>query len=288
MKRLFIALSLLLLCIVVAGGWFVNRELKDFLSVAPADQTAKADDPNTWQFAVIGDTEDMRPITETMRAEMAERNLDFVVHVGDISSHSDPEQLRAVKNLFATLPFPTYYVPGNNDLIYDETLEIKTPKHYQEIIDERLYYAFDHENAHFVLLDNSYRRYGFSDEELAWLEEDLNANTKPFTFLFFHRPLDVPGQQLFGDDETPASREQNEKFKALIAQYNITRIFNGHIHTALGYTVGTSAIPVTVTGGGGALPQEILGGEDAAFFHYLIITVGSDNTTPVMDRVEFE
>jgi hypothetical protein len=288
MKRLFIILSFLLLCIVVGGGWFVNRELKDFFALSPNNNNADIADPNAWQFAVIGDTEDLRPITETILADISQRDLEFVVHVGDISSHSDPVQLTAVKNAFAELPFPTYYVPGNNDLVYDDALEIKTLKNYTDIINNETYASFDLNNAHFILLDNSYLRYGFPDEELVWLENDLAQNTKPFTFLFFHRPLDVPGQQIFGDDETPNSRIQNEKFKALIAQYDITRIFNGHIHTALGYTLGTTAIPVTVTGGGGALPQEFLGGEDAAFFHYLVVTVGADGTKPVIDRVEFE
>jgi hypothetical protein len=266
----------------------VNRELKTFFALAPQSNNANAANPNTWQFAVIGDTEDMHPVTETILADMAQRDLSFTVHVGDISSHSDPVLLQAVKDAFAALPFPTYYVPGNNDRIYDDALEIKTLKNYEEIISSETYSSFDYKNAHFILLDNSYLRYGFPDEELTWLENDLKTNTQPFTFVFFHRPLDVPGQQFFGDDETPNSRIQNEKFKTLIAEYNITHMFNGHIHTALGYHLGTTNIPVTVTGGGGALPQEFLGGEDAAFFHYLIVTVGDNDTDPTFDRVSFE
>lgn len=268
----------------------MNSHAGQPLSTAAFNALTHPDVPtqNQWQFAVIGDTEDVRPVNEQMIADMKNRPLAFAVHVGDISSHGDEDALQQVKTLFAPLPFPTYYLPGNNDLVYDETLEIKTPAPYQRIIDERLYYSIDYRQAHIVLLDNSYRRFGFPDEELAWLKEDLDKNTQPLTFLFFHRPLNVPGQQLFGDDETPNSREQNTKFEELIAGYNISHIFNGHIHIPFSYTL--NEIPVTVTGGGGALPQDILGGADAALFHYYVVTVNeSQNTASYsLERIDFE
>lgn len=243
---------------------------------------------NSWQFAVIGDTEGLRPVTETMLADMKQRGLAFVVHVGDISSDADTNELQQVKEAFAALPFPTYYVPGNNDLVYDETTERRTLKNYHDVIDEREYYAVDYRTAHIVLLNNSYRRIGFSDEELAWLKEDLDASRDKLNFLFFHRPLDVPGQAFFGDDETPNSRAQNETFKTLINDYAIAHMFNGHIHTALSYDLNNT--PVTVTGGGGAAPQAILGGEDAALYHYELVTVNEDEKTPsyAVERITLE
>jgi len=287
MKRTVIVTTILLVCIVVVGGWFVNRQIRNLFEKPLLSQSAYPTFKNSWQFAVIGDTEDVRPITKILLADMATRNVDFVVHVGDIASHGDPEKMREVQTLFKALPFPTYYIPGNNDLIYNDSLQIKTLENYTAVFGDTTYSSFNAHNAHIILLDNSYLRYGFSDDELAWLADDLARNTQPFTFLFFHRPLHLPGEQFFGDDETPHSREQNEKFLSLIEQYPITRIFNGHIHIPIDYTLGNTAIPVTVTGGGGALPQDILGGAAAAQFHYTIVTVGDAGTTPLVERVPF-
>ncbi|MFC1597905.1 metallophosphoesterase family protein [Patescibacteria group bacterium] len=299
--KYLISLILILLLIVVGVYWFVNRELTDFSVDIGLGDTAETVE-NSWKFAVIGDTEDVRPVTEEIISSLAEQDLAFVVHLGDVSSHGDAAEMNAVKELFDSLPFPTYYIPGNNDLVYDEALEIKTPEVYKSVFGDELWSSFNFENAHLVLLDNSYRRYGFPDEELEWLKTDLdgvgldeadldeaNADENPpqYTFLFYHRPLDVPGQQLFGDDETPHSREQNEKFKTLISNYTITRIFNGHLHTTMSYTMND--IPVTVTGGGGALPQNYLGGEDAALFHYYIVYVPSEgDAKPQLERIEFK
>lgn len=291
MKRALLGTMVITLGIVVAGGWFVNRELQAFLAIGENTNTngtnTAAEDQNSWQFAVIGDTEDMHTITQTMIDDLATRDIAFVIHVGDIASHGDPNKMREVAAVFNTLPVSTYYVPGNNDLIYDETTERKTLKNYTEVFGNATYQSFDYNNAHFILLNNSYLRDGFPDAELTWLEDDLANNTKPFTFVFFHRPLHLPGEALFGDDETPHSREQNEKFLRLIAQFNITHIYNGHIHIPVSYQLGDQAIPVTVTGGGGAYPQDILGGPDAAYFHYTLVTVGDENTTPTEERISF-
>lgn len=274
-KSLGIILLLSVLLIVIGTVVFVNRR---------EEQATAAS--RSWQFAVIGDTEGLRPVTEALLTDMAQRDLAFVVHVGDVSSHGEVDELTRVKERFSKLPFPTYYVPGNNDLTYNETIERKTLAHYTEAIDTRAYYSVDYEQVHLVLLDNSYRRIGFSDEELTWLQTDLDAARDKLTFLFYHRPIDVPGQALFGDDETADSRVQNEAFKSLIAQYSIAHIFNGHLHTTLPYQL-TEQIPVTITGGGGAAPQPMFGGEKNALYHYYIVhvsetTKGASYTTELI------
>lgn len=269
----------------------VNTEKAEPENQQPADFDG-------WKFAVLGDTEDGGPTLDAFIAEMKQRDdIAFIVHVGDVASHGEPEKMELVKTQLETLSIPTYYVPGNNDLVYDEKTERRTLKVYKEVFGETVYFSFDYKNAQLALLDNSYRRTGFSDAQLEWLKKELDNSTAPYRFLFFHRPLNVPGQELIGDDETPNSREQNKKFLALIAGYKIDHIFNGHVHTSLEYslTAGEAAagtekkIPVTITGGGGAYPQAILGGEAASFFHYLVVTVPNDpNNTPHTQVVPIE
>ncbi|HLD21983.1 MAG TPA: metallophosphoesterase [Patescibacteria group bacterium] len=285
--KYIITIIFLLLLIVLGVFWFVNREL---ITLHNSTQNISSMQPsleNSWQFAVIGDTEGIHTVTKNMIEDLKLRPLTFVVHVGDISSHGNETEMQEVKTVFATLPFPTYYIPGNNDLIFDESLQIKTLEAYKNVFGNTTYQSFNAQNAHFVLLDNSYRRFGFASEELEWLQNDLAHNTQPLTFLFFHRPLNLPGEQLFGDDETTASRKQNEKFKSLITPYTISHIFNGHIHTSLNYNL--NSIPVTVTGGGGALPQEMLGGKSVAQFHYVLVTVQktSDHPTYRTETIRF-
>ncbi len=328
MKKLFSCCfgPILLLCIVVGIGLFVkfgdipptslwsntgsrlntSQSLKfaDFFDTKKVD-TEKSEpenqqpaDFNGWKFVVIGDTEDGGPTLDAFIREMKQRDdISFIIHVGDVASHGEPEKMELVKTQLETLSIPTYYVPGNNDLVYDEKTERRTLAVYKKVFGETVYFGFEYKNAQLVLLDNSYRRTGFSDTQLEWLKKELDSSTAPYRFLFFHRPLNVPGQELVGDDETPNSREQNKKFLALIAGYTVDHIFNGHVHTSLQYSLladdaATGAekkIPVTITGGGGAYPQAILGGEAASFFHYVVVTVPDDaGKTPHTQIVPIE
>ncbi len=278
----FTAVFIILILILTGVFWFVNRELATFPSFTTEsnreNKKTVGKDFDGWRFAVIGDLEGPNGMTDTILNQLSQENIEFVIHTGDIVNTGEEKEKR--KNILTmqekidTLPFPFYTLPGNNEMVYDENLEIRTHALYKELINENLYTQFDFNNVRFFLLDNSYRRFGFDDTELQWLEKNLKNNSQPFTLLFYHRPIDVPGQEFFGDDETKFSREQNAKFKNVIQNYTIDHIFNGHIHSTLQYNL--QGIPVTVSGGGGAIPQAILGGEDAAFFHYYIVSVPND------------
>lgn len=254
----------------IVGGifWFVNRSIT---AVNTSTQNSKPA-LEEWQFAVIGDTEDMHPVTQRMLDDMQKQNIDFVVHLGDISSAGEAERMKEVRDAFAQLSVPTYYVPGNNDLIFDESLGERSSSVYDAVIQQPLNQYIEHNNARLLLLDNAYRKYGFRESMLTWLKTQLAEHTAPlYTFVFFHRPLHLPLEDIFGDDETPLSRTHNDSFLQILSGITVDYIFNGHIHLYIPYTVQN--IPVVVSGGGGAYPQKILGGESAAYFHYLIVHV---------------
>lgn len=277
---------ILVIFLSIVGGllWFVNSA---FQSITTADEIPQSTRQAEFSLAVIGDTEDMHDVTERMIDSLHTQPLDFIVHLGDVSSGGESVKMTEVRNAFAELPFPTYYIVGNNDLVYDEALEARTNSVFEDAFAQSTNLSITHKNAQIILLDNANRRIGFSDTTLNWLTEELKKNTAPYTLLFYHRPLHLPLEDLFGDDETSYSRGQNEKFLKILEDYPIARIFNGHIHSYLSYTL--QDIPVTVSGGGGAYPQAILGGESAAYFHYVIVHVPKDNTTqPWIEIKRFE
>ncbi|MFH1426226.1 MAG: metallophosphoesterase [Candidatus Kerfeldbacteria bacterium] len=283
MKTLIIISGFILL-IVVGLYWFVNSAIDEFdIFTKPLPEV----EGNTeyWSFGVIGDTEGLSLVTQTIINAMAEQDLEFAVHLGDIAGSPDSAQIKNVMRAFDKLPYPVHYIPGNNDLSFEESTQEKTTDLFTSIVYWDTYRSLDEKNAHIVLLDNSYRRYGFYDEELEWLREDLDNNTQEHTFLFYHRPIDLPGEEWFGDDETTYSRGQNKKFIELISNYEINRIFNGHLHTTLSYAINN--IPVTISGGGGGKPQKLFGGEKAAVYHFYIVHVPVDGSRPAIEIVEF-
>ena len=103
-------------------------------------------------------------------------------------------------------------------------------------------YAFDHENAHFIVLneyyDNGRDSTGHGDVPDAlyqWLSEDLKANDKPFVFVFGHEPtLSVPdmdsGRVRHRGDSLDQNPETNHRFWSLLRKHNVVAYFCGHTH----------------------------------------------------------
>lgn len=110
----------------------------------------------------------------------------------------------------------------------------------------RVNYSWDHGNAHFIAL-NEYWDGGTTEgtgqstagddtaadgdivsELYDWLEADLNANTRPFIFVFGHEPA-FPYHRHVGDslDQYPANRN---KFWSLLEKEGVTAYMCGHTH----------------------------------------------------------
>lgn len=94
-------------------------------------------------------------------------------------------------------------------------------------------YSFDYGDAHFIVL-NIYYDYLIKNghicpRQMAWLENDLSQNTRPFIFVFGHEPGYPFGNRHLGDslDQDPVRRTQ---FFNLLKQYNVIAYFSGHTH----------------------------------------------------------
>ncbi len=271
----------MILALAALGGYYLytyyqSSELKNQVAEITSDLKDELPE-DSWSFIVVGDTEGVNTISEKFAAEVEQSQAEFVVHVGDFVPTGQAEEFTEINKLFKDLTiYPTL---GNNDLgsvlDYNET-------NYKQYIQEELYYSFDHGQAHFIVLDNANRNVGFDSDQLTWLEEDLSkvktrhasSQQKQYTFIFFHKPFKLPLEEYTGDDDTPLSRKHNKQFREIISQYKIDHIFCGHVHTYFTYNIDET--PTTITGGGGAKPQSILGGDASSFYHYLEITISDD------------
>jgi len=107
---------------------------------------------------------------------------------------------------------------------------------------EETTYSVDYKNAHFVILNQYY------DGELdtgtngdiceplyQWLKNDLEANTKPFIFVFGHEPMvSIPdadnGRHRHKGDNLDEHPQNNHRFQVLLRKHNVTAYINGHTH----------------------------------------------------------
>ncbi|MFH0853646.1 MAG: metallophosphoesterase [bacterium] len=285
-KSIFILIVILSLGILAYLGFSFFRLFGD--PTASDDLSVNINQVDGFQFIVMGDNEGDTAVFQELVDQASDIPAALFMHLGDLTPNAQEADFANVQARLKTLPYPYYTAVGNND-IYKDPDKLKYQKYFSQSqlglgMGENAYYSFDYKNAHFIVLDNSDRRVGFGDEQLNWLESDLSNNDSQWTFLIAHRPIDVPFSDVFGDDETPASRESNERFTSIIKKYPITRMYVGHIHTLFSYSIGE--IPVTISGGGGAAPQEALEDFLGPQFHFLEVTVTDSQVTQTVHRLE--
>ena len=104
------------------------------------------------------------------------------------------------------------------------------------------YWSFDYGPAHFVVVDQ-YVDYSGGSEELAWLDDDLDATHKTWKFILLHQP----GWSAGGH---PNDKNVQDYIQPLCEAHGVDMVFAGHNHYYARAVV--NGLYHITTGGGGA------------------------------------
>lgn len=154
----------------------------------------------------------------------------FVLHTGDVSHLSKPEQLDMGAEILKEAGAPAYVVPGEHDWLDDGA---GFRQRFGAKGTDRTWYAFDQHGVHFVGLNNvaglgSSGLGRLGAEQLGWLAQDLAARpaSQPIV-IFAHIPLwSVYPQWGWATEETP-------QLLAMLKRFGSVTVLNGHIHQVL-------------------------------------------------------
>ena len=157
---------------------------------------------------------------------------EFLLHTGDISHLSKPEEFDAVTQLLQSARAKdVFYVPGEHDVLNDDG------KGYLERFAKNSkgagWYSFDKKGVHFVGLVNvmNLKAGGLGSlgrEQLEWLEDDV-AHLKSSTpiVVFAHIPLwSVYPEWGWGTEDSAQALAYLKKFGSVT-------VLNGHIHQTM-------------------------------------------------------
>jgi Icc protein len=156
----------------------------------------------------------------------------FVVHTGDVSHLSKPEEFGSARELLAEIKVDRVHtVPGEHDTIDDGVAG------YLKFFDHdgkgRAWYSFDQGGVHFVGLTNTLNfkagtMASLGDEQLAWLKADLSgrAPSTPVVVLA-HIPMWTIWEP-WGWGTSDAAQAM-----ALLRPFGSVTVLNGHIHQVL-------------------------------------------------------
>jgi len=178
---------------------------------------------NNFRFSILGDRTgraDQAVYAQTW-AEIDRLRPDFVINVGDTIQGTDDQtaeeewkEILAFRAPYKKYPF--YVVAGNHDIWSDFSEKL-----FMWMTGRPSTYSFDHQNAHFTVLDNS-RGAELSADQLRFLEADLKENaTLDPKFVFFHQPSWIAPVKL---------KNRSFELHRLAREYGVDYVISGHGH----------------------------------------------------------
>jgi hypothetical protein len=220
-----------------------------------------------FRFAVWGDSQFQNPevFEETVRRTELLKP-EFVIHTGDMihgytySIDNARRQWKRFKKQIEPLTVPFYPTPANHDVT---TKEIQ-PAYIEAWGEDKLFYSFDFENSHFIILNAYYNQIfdSITANQMEWLKEDLeNASDKENIFVSLHSPLHLNAKYDW-------SAVHN-----LLKMYPVKAVFTGHYHYYDYRVIDGIKYFCLNTSGNMNIYSEAAG----RFHHFLWITVNSSD-----------
>lgn len=269
-RKKYLFIFFLLLLFVAAFFWifyykpipFINGKI-DFSWLKPKKESQKP-----FAFSVAGDNHNNIEVYLELIQKVNNTDAAFLVDLGDTTRIGGASEYAETKSILAGLKIPYHMVIGNHDIVgdgYDIWREYFGPT----------YYSWDYEDTHFIVLDDVTDPNAFSEEQLSWLENDLQSTQKELKFIFVHTPPRCPSVSKEELGFTgPKSEERINQCLLILNKYKVNKIYAGHIHNYLNYSI--DGIPITVTGGaGGPIYNIPIIGRDS--YHYINVEVFGSN-----------
>ena len=160
------------------------------------------------------------------------RAPEFMLHTGDISHLSKPEEFDTVDQILkSATPNDVFYVPGEHDVLNDDGKQFL--ERYGKGSKGSGWYSFDKKGTHFMGLVNvmNLKAGGLGTlgpEQLEWMEDDVKhlKHSTPIV-VFAHIPLwSVYPEWGWGT-------EDSAKALAYLRKFGSVTVLNGHIHQTM-------------------------------------------------------
>jgi 3',5'-cyclic AMP phosphodiesterase CpdA len=154
----------------------------------------------------------------------------FIIHTGDITHTSTPEQFDNARQLLIPLGSDIHFVPGEHDT-QDENNGREFLNHFGRGARGDGWYSFDHNGAHFIATVNVVHltpgsgQGSFGADQIAWLRDDVaHLSSSTPIVVFGHMPMWTLYEQWgWGTSDAEAAFAPLRRFASVT-------VLNGHVH----------------------------------------------------------
>ncbi|MBD2577584.1 metallophosphoesterase [Oscillatoria sp. FACHB-1406] len=188
------------------------------------------------------------PVIEGVLQHLEQLDLDFLLIPGDLTQDGEPENHQWLQQRLAKLPFPTFVIPGNHDVLQVEKTKssialAEFPYYYHKFgyqNPQQLYYRCELLPGVELIGLNSNQfdengkqlfTGGIDKEQLIWLKETLaDCANQLVLVMVHHNAIDhLPNQS-----KHPLGRryaiENAAELRAVLRSGGVRFLFSGHLH----------------------------------------------------------
>jgi len=156
---------------------------------------------------------------------------DFILHTGDVVYDPDDNAYSAVKETFAPIDIPIYYIAGNHD--DNDGLQRHLMERTDDDIIPHLHYEFEVNGIQVICVDSNGPAdlpAGYvPDDQLGWLDTLVTAeDDRPLVIAIHHNPVPVDVPWL--DDWMRITNGLEFHNIVKKARSRLVGVFHGHIH----------------------------------------------------------
>lgn len=218
--------------------------------------TADAGNRGAWRFGLLSDVQTAIDEVGDVFAVLGGQDIRFVLGAGDLSQEGTAEELVRFQHEMTALPVPYYSTLGNHDA------PPATPWHD---LFGRGSFRFRFRGVQFTMLDSASAT--LDPLVRQWLDGWLAEAAGDVHVVAMHIPLLDPigvRNGAFG------SRHEAGAVLSRLAAGGVDLTLYGHIHSF--YEFDNAGIPAFISGGGGALAEQL----DGIGRHVMVIEIGAD------------
>jgi 3',5'-cyclic AMP phosphodiesterase CpdA len=167
--------------------------------------------------------------------KVAAQRPPMMLHTGDVSHLSKPEQFDTAAQIIGATGIETHYIPGEHDWLEDNgrPFVARFQRGTKQGAPDGGFYSFDTNGIHFIGLNNvaNLQPGGLGmlgAAQLAWLSADLAARGASTPIVVFaHIPLWTI------DRDWGWGTEESAQALALLKRFGSVTVLNGHIHQVM-------------------------------------------------------
>ncbi len=208
-----------------------------FRTAPAADSTAPV------RFLAFGDSGGGGADQFALLDQMYTVPYDLMIHTGDIAydngtiAEFENNVFGVYAELFRSIPF--FPAPGNHE--YNSTANAAPFRSVFSLPNSagNTWYSYDWGQVHFASLDTE----ADYAEQIAWLDRDLAASTKPWKIVYLHRPP-------YSSGEHGSDTGLRTKLAPVLEAHHVQLLLAGHDHD-YERMIPQGGVAYVVTGGGG-------------------------------------